>query len=175
MQEARVRAWEERSGARRGVSSSRGVQDTKRSAAGGSTSNKILAGSTSSFAAIAENASAEGGRSGHGELTQEQEQLFASEASAFAKTLESDLAAVDAVSRTLSTISELQATLISHLSQQNETIANLGSEALDQRVEVQKGNEQLKKAKERNRSANRLLGALLVGSGLGLLFLHVMD
>ncbi|CAO1620652.1 unnamed protein product [Parajaminaea phylloscopi] len=183
MQEARVAALEEQRGARRALAgrsrtSAQGVTDRSSSSQARS---GALAGSTASFSASAQTTHAthlhsEGQPAAPAEqLTQEQEQLFASESSALAKTLESDLAAVDAVSRTLATISDLQTTLISHLSQQNETIANLGNEALDQRIEVQKGNDQLKRAKERNRSANRLLGALLVGSGLGLLFLHVMD
>lgn len=179
MQEARIAALKEKRGNRRTPVVSR--QINFKTAGVASSGEKILAGSRASFSAYADGASRlselEPGLKAlqREELTQEQEQLFASESSALAKTLESDLATVDAVSRTLSTISELQTTLISHLSQQNETIAALGGEALDQRIEVQRGNQQLKKAKERNRSANRLLCALLVGSGLALLFLHAMD
>lgn len=106
------------------------------------------------------------------ELTPSQLQLFQSESSSLTKSLQADLSALESVTSTLSTISSLQSTLIQHLSTQNETIGALVGEAGEQRVEVKRGNEQLKKARERNRSANRLLGALLVGSGLGLLFLH---
>lgn len=99
-------------------------------------------------------------------------QQFASESSALTKSLEADQAAIQSIASTLSTISDLQETLITHLSVQNEAIGNLAGESIEQRVEVEKGNTELKRARERNRSANRMLGALLVGSGLGLLFLH---
>lgn len=160
MQEARVRVLEEKAGKRRVVEPVRDrKQQTKR--------EMVVPGSTSSFKATTDTSMI-----AHEELTQEQIQLFASESSALTKTLQSDLAAVENVTRTLNTIAELQTTLVQHLTTQNETIASLADEAIDQRIEVESGNTQVKQARQRNRSANRLLAAFLVGSGLGLLFLR---
>ncbi|CAO1612956.1 unnamed protein product [Sympodiomycopsis kandeliae] len=170
MQESRIRALEEKAGKRRIIPSQKKTAATEKR-------QEAIPGSQSSFRATAgadtdldntQSSSAE-------ELTQEQMQQFASESSALTKTLQSDLAAVENVTRTLNTIAELQTTLVQHLTIQNETITSLSDEAIDQRIEVEKGNTQLKQAKERSRSANRLLAAFLVGSGLGLLFLHVVD
>lgn len=143
--------------------------------------SKGMQGSTASFRATGAGAGAgpsglppDSGSSSPSdpELTPSQIQLFASESSALTRTLQSDLAAVESVASTLSTINELQSTLIHHLSVQGETIGHLAGEAGEQRAEVEAGNKQLLRASERGRSANRLLGALLVGSGLGVLFLH---
>lgn len=170
MQEARVRALEEKAGKRRV-----GPVNPKQNKSA-SEKQSAVPGSTSSFRATAATGAASASQSTMApddeELTQEQVQLFASESSALTKTLQADLAAVENVTRTLNTIAELQTTLVQHLTIQNETIASLADEAIDQRIEVDKGNQQLKQAKERSRSANRLLAAFLVGSGLGLLFLH---
>lgn len=170
MQAARVRALEEKAGKRR-------IAEPSSSAVGRQQQTRAeiaVPGSTSSFRATAagQSVAESSAATAHEELTQEQMQLFASESSALTKTLQSDLAAVENVTRTLNTIAELQTTLVQHLTTQNETIASLADEAIDQRIEVESGNTQLKQARERNRSANRLLAAFLVGSGLGLLFLH---
>ncbi|KAK0522034.1 hypothetical protein OC842_006590 [Tilletia horrida] len=108
-------------------------------------------------------------------LSPEQIQLFESEESALINSLQSDLNAVLAAERKISDISELQTTLIQHLGEQNEKMNELVGEAVDFRTEVSRGNDQLQKAKERNREANKFLCLFLVGSGLGLLFLHWMD
>lgn len=174
MQEARVKALEEKAG-KRGVATAAAAV-TNAASIPQRRKEAAIPGSTSSFRATAAAAAAAGtgapSVADSEELTQEQMQQFASESSALTKTLQSDLAAVENVTRTLNTIAELQTTLVQHLTTQNETIASLADEAIDQRIEVDKGNEQLKRAKERSRSANRLLAAFLVGSGLGLLFLH---
>ncbi|PWN18894.1 hypothetical protein BCV69DRAFT_300687 [Microstroma glucosiphilum] len=194
MQEARGRARLAREGKRVQVVARNGRREEE-----GKRTSKAIMGSTASFRALAPTssgrlppASSSSSSSTHlqqqqqhlqapapqaeeEELTPSQLQLFQSESSSLTKSLQADLSALESVTSTLSTISSLQTTLIQHLSTQNETIGALVGEAGEQRVEVKRGNEQLKKAKERNRSANRLLGALLVGSGLGLLFLHVMD
>ncbi|CAD6884317.1 unnamed protein product [Tilletia controversa] len=108
-------------------------------------------------------------------LSPAQIQLFESEESALINSLQSDLNAVLAAERKISDISELQTTLIQHLGEQSEAMNSLLGEAVDFRLEVGRGNEQLQKAKERNRSANKFLSLFLVGSGLGLLFLHWVD
>ncbi|KAL9939687.1 hypothetical protein V8E36_001504 [Tilletia maclaganii] len=108
-------------------------------------------------------------------LSPAQIQLFESEESALINSLQSDLNAVLAAERKISDISELQTTLIQHLGEQSERMNELVGEAGDFRAEVTRGNEQLQKAKERNREANKFLSLFLVGSGLGLLFLHWID
>lgn len=189
MQEARGRARLAREGKRVQVGA-RNRASGRRQEEEGRKTGKAIMGSTASFRALAPTSaglppSSSSSSSTHlqqqqqppaqqeeEELTPSQLQLFQSESSSLTKSLQADLSALESVTSTLSTISSLQSTLIQHLSTQNETIGALVGEAGEQRVEVKRGNEQLKKARERNRSANRLLGALLVGSGLGLLFLH---
>lgn len=183
MQEARKRLLEEKMGKRRVgplPSSSRVRGDDERNKV------KALPGSTGSFkatfspgAATSVDTSSSAALESRAkpiqqeeELTQAQLQLFENESSALTRTLQSDLASINNITSTLNEISSLQSTLISHLSMQNEQISHLGDQGIENRIEVEKGNTELKRAKERNRSANRLLGALLVGSGLGLLFLH---
>ncbi|PWN29869.1 hypothetical protein BDZ90DRAFT_258770 [Jaminaea rosea] len=186
MQEARVRGREERSVGASARQRRKRDQEVGAKAAALEGTSKGMQGSTASFRATGAGAGAgpsglppdSGSSSSSGpdsELTPSQMQLFASESSALTRTLQSDLAAVESVASTLSTINELQSTLIHHLSVQGETIGHLAGEAGEQRAEVEAGNKQLLRASERGRSANRLLGALLVGSGLGVLFLHVMD
>lgn len=106
------------------------------------------------------------------QLTAEQIQQFDKESSALVESLSDDLRAVEAAERKLSEISELQTQLIQHLGNQTEMADNLHQEALGHTLEVGKGNEQLQRAKENNRQANRFLCIFLIGSGLGLLFLH---
>ncbi|CEH16377.1 STX18 [Ceraceosorus bombacis] len=109
------------------------------------------------------------------EVSAAQAQMYDSEASALVKTLEQDLSAIQAAERRLVEISDLQTQLISHLSEQTELTTRLGDEAFEHQSEVQRGNDQLRKAKESNRKATQWLAMFLVGSGLGLLFLHWMD
>lgn len=106
------------------------------------------------------------------QLTPEQVEMFDRESSALVQSLSDDLKAVEAAERKLSEVSELQTQLIQHLGTQAELSDNLHQEALGHTLEVGKGNEQLKKAKESNRQANRFLCLFFIGSGLGLLFLH---
>lgn len=106
------------------------------------------------------------------QLTAEQIQQFDKESSALIESLTDDLRAVEAAEQKLSEISELQTQLIQHLGSQAELADNLLQEAIGHTLEVGKGNEQLKRAKENNRQASRFLCIFLVGSGLGLLFLH---
>lgn len=106
------------------------------------------------------------------ELTPQQIEMFDRESSALVQSLSDDLRAIEAAERKLSEISELQTQLIQHLGSQAEVVDNLHQEALGHTLEVGKGNEQLLRAKENNRQANRFLCIFLIGSGLGILFLH---
>ncbi|KDN52604.1 hypothetical protein K437DRAFT_272309 [Tilletiaria anomala UBC 951] len=108
-------------------------------------------------------------------LTPTQIQQFESENSALLSSFESDLASVQQAESKLYAIAELQTQLIQHLGQQSEMTGKLLEESIGHSAEVGQGNTQLRKAKERNRQANRMLCLFLIGSGLGLLFLHWID
>lgn len=109
------------------------------------------------------------------DLTPQQVQQFEQESSALIKSLSEDLSAIEAAERKISEISEMQTQLIQHLGSQAEVADHLNQEAIGHTLEVGKGNEQLQKAKDNNRQASRFLCMFLIGSGIGLLFLHWMD
>lgn len=176
MQEARLRARQARS---INLAGSAGAKGGAASASSGSTAaNTVVAGSKGAMSRAAyDGLSADeiNGRSNSDimtKLTAEQVQQFDSESSALVKSLSEDLAAVEAAERKLNDISELQTQLIQHLGSQAEMADHLHQEAVGHALEVGRGNEQLQRAKENNRQASRFLCMFLVGSGLGLLFLH---
>jgi syntaxin 18 len=105
-------------------------------------------------------------------LSSEQIQQFESENSALLQSFQNDLADVQQAESKLYAISELQTQLLQHLGQQAEMTDRLLEESVNHTSEVGQGNTQLRKAKERSREANKFLSIFLVGSGLGLLFLH---
>lgn len=109
------------------------------------------------------------------QLTPQQVQQFEQESSALIKSLSEDLNAIESAERKLTEISELQTQLIQHLGSQAEVADHLNQEGIGHTLEVGKGNEQLQKAKENNRQASKFLCIFLVGSGIGLLFLHFFD
>lgn len=106
------------------------------------------------------------------DLTPQQVQQFDEESSALIKSLSEDLSAIEATEKKLSEISELQTQLIQHLGSQAEVSDLLNQEAIGHTLEVGKGNEQLQKAKDNHRQASKFLCIFLIGSGVGLLFLH---
>lgn len=106
------------------------------------------------------------------DLTPQQVQQFEEESSALIKSLSEDLSAIEATERKLSEISELQTQLIQHLGSQAEVSDLLNQEAIGHTLEVSRGNEQLQKAKDNHRQASKFLCIFLIGSGIGLLFLH---
>lgn len=106
------------------------------------------------------------------ELSQEQLHMFEEEASALVESLQADLAAVQHAEQQLQDISMLQTRIVQHLQEQNEHIDTLLTEAGTHGEQVARGNEQLQKAKERNRQANRWLSIFFLVSGLVLLFMH---
>lgn len=108
------------------------------------------------------------------ELTKEQVQLFEEEASALIQSLQSELQAVQHAEQQLHDISELQTRIMQHLQEQNEQTSQLQTEAAGHGEQVTSGNVQLRKAKERNRAANRFLSMFFVISGLLLLIMHCM-
>lgn len=106
------------------------------------------------------------------ELTEEQVQTFEEEASALVQSLESELQAIHVAEQQLHDISELQTKIVQHLQEQNEHTSQLQTEASGHGEQVASGNQQLRKAKERNRQANRFLSIFFVISGLLLLLMH---
>ncbi|KAL4400987.1 SNARE complex protein [Malassezia pachydermatis] len=109
------------------------------------------------------------------QLSKDQVQAFEEEASALVESLEADLAAVQHAEQQLQDISSLQTKIVQHLQEQNEHVDTLLTEAGLHGEQVTRGNQQLRKAKERNRQANRLLSLFFIVSGLILLFMHWID
>ena len=110
-----------------------------------------------------------------GQLSASQIEMFENESSELIKSLESDLAAIKKAESRLYEISELQTQVVQQLEQQGEITDQLLDEAIGVGTEVGRGNEELRKARERSRQADKFLSIFLVASGLTLLFLHWMD
>ncbi|KAJ1030334.1 hypothetical protein NDA16_001244 [Ustilago loliicola] len=109
------------------------------------------------------------------QLSPSQIEMFENESSELIKSLESDLAAIKKAESRLYEISELQTQVVQQLEQQGEITDQLLDEAIGVGTEVGRGNEELRKARQRSREADKFLSIFLVGSGLALLFLHWMD
>lgn len=109
------------------------------------------------------------------QLSASQIEVFENESSELIKSLESDLAAIKKAESRLYEISELQTQVVQQLEQQGEMTDQLLDEAIGVGTEVGRGNEELRKARQRSREADKFLSIFLVGSGLALLFLHWMD
>lgn len=109
------------------------------------------------------------------QLSASQIEMFENESSELIKSLESDLAAIKKAESRLYEISELQTQVVQQLEQQGEITDQLLDEAMGVGTEVGRGNEELRKARERSREADKFLSIFLVGSGIALLFLHWMD
>jgi len=69
-------------------------------------------------------------------------------------------------------ISALQAELVVQLTRQTEMIDTLYDEAIASQTEVEKGNEQLRKARERARSSRKWILFFILFATFCLLFLH---
>ncbi|GAK62331.1 snare protein syntaxin 18 ufe1 [Moesziomyces antarcticus] len=109
------------------------------------------------------------------QLSASQIEMFENESSELIKSLESDLASIKKAESRLYEISELQTQVVQQLEQQGEVTDQLLDEAIGVGTEVGRGNEELRKARQRSREADKFLSIFLVGSGLALLFLHWMD
>lgn len=105
------------------------------------------------------------------ELTAEQVQQFEAEESALLQATQSDLEALKTAESSLLEIASLQSQLAQHLGQQSELTDKLWEEAVTVSGEVERGNKQLKQAKERSRDSRMWLLVLLFGSSFTLLFL----
>ncbi|KWU45439.1 hypothetical protein RHOSPDRAFT_28818 [Rhodotorula sp. JG-1b] len=104
-------------------------------------------------------------------LTAEQVQQFEAEESALLKATQTDLDALHKAESSLLEIAALQTQLVSHLTQQSELTDQLWEDAITVSGEVERGNKQLKQAKERSRDSRLWLLVFLFGSSFTLLFL----
>ncbi|BGP21687.1 SNARE protein syntaxin 18/UFE1 [Rhodotorula toruloides] len=104
-------------------------------------------------------------------LTADQIQQFEAEESALLKATQSDLESLKTAESSLLEIASLQSQLAIHLTQQAELTDNLWEEAITVSGEVDRGNKQLKKAKERGRESRMWLLIFLFMSSFTLLFL----
>ncbi|TKA54606.1 hypothetical protein B0A53_03013 [Rhodotorula sp. CCFEE 5036] len=104
-------------------------------------------------------------------LTAEQVQQFEAEESALLKATQTDLDALHKAESSLLEIAALQTQLVSHLTQQSELTDQLWEDAITVSGEVERGNKQLKLAKERSRDSRIWLLVFLFGSSFTLLFL----
>jgi syntaxin 18 len=104
-------------------------------------------------------------------LTAEQVQQFEAEESALLKATQTDLDALHKAESSLLEIAALQTQLVSHLMQQSELTDQLWEDAITVSGEVERGNKQLKQAKERSRDSRIWLLVFLFGSSFTLLFL----
>lgn len=105
-------------------------------------------------------------------LTPAQIQSFSSENAELLSSMSSTLSSVLRAESSLSEISQLQSSLVTHLSVQAETIDRLYDDTIASVSEVKRANVELKKAKERAGDARIFLMVFLVGSSLALLFVH---
>ncbi|GAO50622.1 hypothetical protein SAICODRAFT_66730 [Saitoella complicata NRRL Y-17804] len=104
-------------------------------------------------------------------LTPQQLQALESENKSMLEEFSSTLDQVRGLEKALMEISSLQNVLVQHLVQQTELTDQLYDEAVTTAEEVQRGNTQLKKARERNSSTTKFILVFLIMASLILLFL----
>lgn len=176
MQEARLRVQREKT---KSLANSRlqlQLQAGASSSTPSSSAPAVIRGSVGgSFNPELESESGLVGKDISAQLSASQIEVFENESSELIKSLESDLAAIKKAESRLYEISELQTQVVQQLEQQGEITDQLLDEAIGVGTEVGRGNEELRKARERSREADKFLSIFLVGSGLALLFLHWMD
>ncbi|SPO20002.1 related to syntaxin 18 [Ustilago trichophora] len=179
MQEARLRVQREKTkslaNSRLQLQQQAGASSTA-SASGSASAPAVIRGSVGgSFNPDLDSESNLVGKDISAQLSASQIEMFENESSELIKSLESDLAAIKKAESRLYEISELQTQVVQQLEQQGEITDMLLDEAIGVGTEVGRGNEELRKARERSREADKILSIFLVGSGLALLFLHWMD
>lgn len=109
------------------------------------------------------------------ELTEAQIQQFEAENAVILRQQEDLLASVKQAESRLLDISALQTELVVQLARQTEMVDTLYDEAIASQTEVEKGNEQLKKARERARSSRKWILMFILFATFCLLFLHWYD
>ena len=109
------------------------------------------------------------------ELTEAQIQQFEAENAVKLRQQEDLLANVKQAESRLLDISALQTELVVQLARQTEVVETLYDEAIASQTEVEKGNEQLKRARERAGSSRKWILTFILFATLCLLFLHWYD
>jgi syntaxin 18 len=109
------------------------------------------------------------------ELTEVQIQQFEAENAAILRQQEDLLTSVKQAESRLLDISALQTELVVQLVRQTEMVDTLYDEAMASQTEVEKGNEQLRKARERARSSRKWILMFILFAIFCLLFLHWYD
>lgn len=180
MQEARLRVQREKTkslaNARHQLQERAGVSSSSAPGVASTTAPAVIRGSVGgSFNPELETESGLVGKDISAQLSASQIEMFENESSEMIKSLESDLAAIKKAESRLYEISELQTQVVQQLEQQGEMTDLLLDEAIGVGTDVGRGNEELRKARQRSREADKFMAIFLVGSGLALLFLHWMD
>lgn len=109
------------------------------------------------------------------ELTPAQIQQFEEENAAILRQQENLLASVKQAESRLLDISALQTELVVQLQRQTEMVDTLYDEAIASQSEVERGNEQLRKARDRARSSRKWILMFILFATFCLLFLHWYD
>ncbi|KAF8341367.1 uncharacterized protein EI90DRAFT_2989133 [Cantharellus anzutake] len=109
------------------------------------------------------------------ELTQSQILQFEEENSAILKSMEDTLQSVQLAESRLLEISALQTELVVQLARQTEMVDTLYDEAMTTQTQVEKGNVQLKQARERGRNSRKWILLFILMATFALLFLHLYD
>ncbi|KAH8547642.1 hypothetical protein BGW37DRAFT_510312 [Umbelopsis sp. PMI_123] len=109
------------------------------------------------------------------QLSQDQLQMLERENAAMLSEMENTLNQVRDAEKALLEISTLQSQLTSHLAVQTAQTDQLYEEAIATTDRVEKGNQQLIRARERNRGTRKMILAFLIGASLVLLFLDWYD
>ena len=109
------------------------------------------------------------------ELTQSQILQFEEENAAMLKSVEDTLQSVQLAESRLLEISALQTELVMQLARQTEVVDTLYDEAMTTQTQVEKGNAQLRQARERGKSSRKWNLLFILMATLALLFLHWYD
>ena len=100
-------------------------------------------------------------------LTPAQVQMFEAEASSLLRATQDQLESLRTAEASLLEISALQSELVVHLTQQSEMVDQLYDDAIVVTGRVEQGNQQLKRAAERNRESRVFLLVFLIGASTG--------
>lgn len=109
------------------------------------------------------------------ELSSSQILQFEQENAAILRAVEDVLQSVQLAEARLLDISALQSQLVAQLTRQAEVVDQLYDEAIASQTDVERGNKQLKQAKERAREGRKMLLVFIFGATLAVLFLHWYD
>lgn len=109
------------------------------------------------------------------QLSQDQLQMLERENDAMLSEMENTLNQVRDAEKALLEISTLQSQLTSHLAVQTAQTDQLYAEAIATTDRVEQGNQQLIRARERNRGTRKMILAFLIGASFVLLFLDWYD